>query len=288
MEIRRLSDDELKTKLKEFKAVIESEGNMPSNLNEVILLRYLKFFNGNVEKALKRLIGSMNVRNSYSHIFFSRDTKDPLLRKLSDYVEMVLLPKLTPQNNRIIVTRLIDFSTENIPDFDEILRVSSMIFDVAAITPENDGEKLADGEILVYDLNGLTAKHLTKLSLSSLRGFFKYMSEAHLMRIREIHLINCSSLVDKLFVLLRPFVGKAMQIMHFHQPDTETLFDFVPKNILPVELGGIDGSIEKTKRFWLEKTEANRDFVVDDEQWKFSDAGTDEKIEDSFAYMGFC
>jgi hypothetical protein len=171
---------------------------------------------------------------------------------------MVILPKLTPANNRVIITRLIDYTTDDIPEFDDTLRISSMIFDVTAITPEQHNGALADGEVLIYDLNGLTAKHLTKLSFSSLRGFFKYMSEAHLMRIREIHLINCSSLVDKLVMLIRPFVGKGMQIMHFHQPDSTTLLDFVPIEILPVELGGTDESIKKSKGYWIKKTEELR------------------------------
>ncbi|KAG5680476.1 hypothetical protein PVAND_009984 [Polypedilum vanderplanki] len=291
MEFKRISEDELKERLKVFKKEISAKGNIPENLNEIILLRYLKFFNGNVEKSLKRLIGSMEVRKSYPHIFFNRDTNDPLLGQLSDQVEMVLLPKLTPENNRIIVTRLIDFSTDNLPEMDETLRISSMIFDIAAITPENNGS-LADGEVLIYDLNGLTAKHFTKLSFSSLRGFFRYMSEAHLMRIREIHLINCSSLVDKLVMLIRPFVGKAMQIMHFHQPDSTTLFDFVPMDVIPVELGGTDESIIKSKIYWIKKTEEHREFIINDEQWKFTDARSDEdeeeNIEDNFSYMGFC
>jgi hypothetical protein len=199
---------------------------------------------------------------------------------------MVVLPSVTSENNRIIITRLIDYTTDNIPEMDDSLRVSSMIFDIAAITPESNG--LADGEVLIYDLNGLSAKHFTKLSFSSLRGFFKYMSEAHLMRIREIHLINCSSVVDKLVMVIRPFVGKAMQIMHFHQPESTTLFDFVPAELLPVELGGSGESIVKAKHYWIKKTEEHRDFVMNDNQWKFIDDDETSVEDDSFAYMGFC
>lgn len=54
--------------------------------DRVLLLRYLKFFNGNIEKAVKRLTVSMELRNHYSNIFFKRDTLDAQLRRLIDQV----------------------------------------------------------------------------------------------------------------------------------------------------------------------------------------------------------
>lgn len=172
---------------------------------------------------------------------------------------MILLPKLTPNNYRIILTRLINFDPDTII-FDDILSVSSVLSDVNLIIPENIHDNtLADGEILVYDLNGLTGRHLTKLGISSMRGFFRYMTEAHPMRIKQIHLINVSSLVDKIIMMIRPFISaKAMSIMHFHAPNSKTLFDFIPVEILPIEIGGTDETIETTKQFWIKKAKDYR------------------------------
>jgi len=152
---------------------------------------------------------------------------------------MILLSKLTRDNCRIIVTRLIDFNSDNII-FEDILSVSSMLSDVNLITSDDPSKNhLADGEILIYDLNGLTTKHLSKLGFSLIRGLFRYMIEAHPMRIKQIHLINISSLLDKIIMLIRPFIdSKVMNITHFHASDSTTLFDFIPHEILPIELNG--------------------------------------------------
>lgn len=172
---------------------------------------------------------------------------------------MVLLPKLTSDNCRIIVTRLVDFNPDKIV-FEDVLSVSSMLSDVNLVTSDDPTKNfLADGEILIYDLNGLTTRHLSKLRPSLMRGFFRYMIEAHPMRVKQIHLINVSSLLDKIIMLVKLFVGpKVMSIMHFHAPGSSTLFDFLPLDILPIELNGNDESIEISNKKWIKRTEELR------------------------------
>lgn len=102
----KLSDKQLEGKVEEFQSVISSRKNMSAiktgkssmNVNnkcffknncfsdKVFLLRLLKFYNGNMEKALKRLTVNMELRKSYSNIFFDRDTLNPRMRKLIDQV----------------------------------------------------------------------------------------------------------------------------------------------------------------------------------------------------------
>jgi hypothetical protein len=53
-----------------------------SSTDELLLIRCLKFFNGNVERALKKLLASMEVRKHYSNIYHKRDPFDPRLRRL--------------------------------------------------------------------------------------------------------------------------------------------------------------------------------------------------------------
>lgn len=172
---------------------------------------------------------------------------------------MIFMPTLTSENNRVILTRLVDFEPDNVV-FEDVLTVLSMLSDISLITPDVIEEnKLADGEILIYDLNGLSTKHLTKLGFSAMRCFFRYMMEAHPMRVRQIHLINCSSLLDKIVMLIRPFIGSnAMKVMHFHAPDSTTLYDFLPREILPVEIGGTDETLESVKQYWIKRTENYR------------------------------
>lgn len=169
---------------------------------------------------------------------------------------MVPLPKVTSDNNRILLLRLIDYDPENLV-FDEALVCFTMVYDVSVITPESDC--LADGEIIIFDLKGLTGRHLSKLSLSSLRCFFKYMVEAHPLKIKAVHIVNSHSLLDKLKLLMKPFLGsKAMKVIHFHMPNSTSLYDFVSRDDLPDEFGGTSGPIEVSKRYWIDRTDGHR------------------------------
>lgn len=169
---------------------------------------------------------------------------------------MILLPKKTPQNNRIMLIRLIDFNADHLI-FDDAITVASMVYDMTLITPEK--ESLADGEIAIFDFNGITVKHLVKLGFSTLRCYFKYMLEAHPMRVSEVHVLNCSSVMDKLLMILKPFLSaKTMKAIHFYLPNSTTLFDFIPRDVLPTELGGTDGILDDPKWYWIRRIEDHR------------------------------
>lgn len=169
---------------------------------------------------------------------------------------MALMPNVTADNNRILIIRLIDFDPNNLI-FDDAMRVFTLVYDTSVITPEEP--QLADGEIVIFDLKGLTAKHLTRMSLSSLRCFIRYMIDAHPLRIKQVHVVNSHSLLDKLMLILRPFLGaRAMKNIHFHQPNTNTLYDHVSRNVLPEEYSGTCGTIQTPKWYWIHRTEDYR------------------------------
>lgn len=86
---------------------------------------------------------------------------------------MTPLLKLTSDNKRVLIIRLIDFNPNNII-IDDALTVFTMVYDTSVISLDEDGQ-LANGEIVIFDLKGLTAKHLARMGLSTLRCFVKYM-----------------------------------------------------------------------------------------------------------------
>lgn len=291
MEFKRLTQKELEPKLIKFQEIIEQDENMPKNINKIFLLRFLKYFNGNIEKALKRLKANFQLRKDYPNMLLNRDSLSTRFRNIIQGIDIVMFRKLTSDNHRIILTKLIDFNPDNVLP-EDVLYFSSILADVKLTFPENsETGMLADGDILLYDLSGITPSHVTKLGFTSLRGFFRYMAEAYPMRIKEIHVLNCSSLLDKIMMITKPFIGSyASKIMHFHSPDSTTLFDFIPREFLPEELGGIDESYKISKKYWIEKIEEHREFISNDNLWTIKDAekSTDLTEEDSFAYMGFC
>lgn len=59
-----------------------------------------------------------------------------------------------------------------------------------------------------------------------------------------MHIINCNPVIDKITALIKPFIrADHFNLIHFHTPGSATLFNYVPKNMLPEEIG------KNTKRF---------------------------------------
>lgn len=132
-----------------------------------------------------------------------------------------------------------------------------MMSDVRLITP--DTKTLTDGEIPIFDMARVSYRHLTKIVLSTLRLYMKYTQEAHPVRVRQIHIINCNPIIDKIIYLIKPFVRtENFKMINFHTPESTTLFKFIPKEFLPIEYGGSVGSLETMKQFWMNKLESHR------------------------------
>lgn len=67
-------------------------------------------------------------------------------------------------------------------------------------------EEDVDGEIPIFDMSGYSLRHLTKTVLSSLRIYMKFVQEAHPVRIKQIHVLNSPSYLDKVLTVIKPFI----------------------------------------------------------------------------------
>lgn len=84
-----------------------------------------------------------------------------------------------------------------------------MVADVRMIaSPAEEPNSGWNGEVPVFDMAGFTLKHLTCVVLSVLRVYMKYTQEAHPVRLRQIHIINCASYVDRIMAVVKPFMRK--------------------------------------------------------------------------------
>lgn len=170
---------------------------------------------------------------------------------------MVLLPKMTTDNYRVWGTHLINSKTENFV-YDDALMGFMMVHDLMAITHTEEGE-LADGDVVIFDCANLTASHLSRIGLSSLKCFVKFLIEAHPVRIKQVHIINMHSIGNMLMYIMKPFLSaRVMKVVHFHSPKSTTLFDFVPKEMLTTEFGGDLGPNKTISAHWEQKIREQR------------------------------
>lgn len=56
--------------------------------------------------------------------------------------------------------------------------------------------------------------------------------------------------------------------MHFHTSGYESLYEFIPKEILPNEYGGNAGPTNKLHQENLEIIKKHQDYLFNDDNWK--------------------
>lgn len=173
-----------------------------------------------------------------------------------NFSDMVPLREATPENYKVIILRFINDDFDHI-QFNDVIKAFFMMSDVRLITP--DFKCLTDGEIPIFDMERVSYRHLTKIVLSTLRLYLKYTQEAHPVRVRSIHIVNCSPIIDKIIYLIKPFVRtENFNMINFHTPGSTSLFKFVPKENLPMEYGGSLGPIANMKAYWMKRIEKHR------------------------------
>lgn len=180
----------------------------------------------------------------------------------------------TPENNSVSIFRLVDSNPDKM-DFNDVIKAFYMASDVRLVTTE---EVWADGEVPVFDMTNVTLRHITKVVFSSLRLFMKYSQEAHPVIVQQIHIVNCSSLVNRVMWLIKPFLkAEVAERIQTHLPGSDTLYKFIPRYVLPKEYGGLSGSIDETRAYWMEYLEANR-FELNQQSFEESNESYSQRI----------
>lgn len=120
------------------------------------------------------------------------------------------------------------------------------------------GEEIAEGEIVIMDLKGLSFRHFLKVvgHLPTAIFYMRYLQEAAPIKLCQVNIINPSSIVDRMFSLMRPFMTKELlDVIQIHSK-LETLHTRIPKELLPQELGGTaDIDMIEIHKSWIEKLE---------------------------------
>jgi hypothetical protein len=85
---------------------------------------------------------------------------------------------------------------------------------------------------------GLSAVGTLRLMMKLINRYFLFQ-EAMLVKLKGLHYMSAPSFIDKLMMLVRPFLKKAlMDVLHIHQVGSRTIDAHVPMEALPKESGG--------------------------------------------------
>ncbi|XP_075155398.1 alpha-tocopherol transfer protein-like [Haematobia irritans] len=269
--MQAIGDAEQENTIDYLQKWFEENNKLPNKIDRILLTRFYYCMNKDAEETKKLLEINYAIRNDYPHIYIERDPTDEDTRNTFAYTDMVPLPGLTPENYRITLLRLINPDPNlmhHTEDTKAFLMVSDCRFSMPDVEEEN-GPLLSEGEVQIFDMRGYTMKHVARLSFRTLRTYLKFLQLAFPVRIKAMHMINCPSYLDKILKVVKPFINKEVfEMIHFHTTGIETLYEHVPKDMLPEEYGGKAGKLSDLKEQFTKQLSEKRDYLMDPDHWK--------------------
>lgn len=138
----------------------------------------------------------------------------------------------------------------------ECMRLALMVLE---LWQEEDGTW--PGLQIIFDMRMFSLQHLAKLDIQTIQHFLYYLQEAMLVKVTGLHFMNAPSFMDKVMMLIRPFLKKElMECLFIHQIGSTTLEKHMPMEGLPEEAGGRYTSTVKASGDLKERLRLNTDF----------------------------
>ncbi|XP_045450338.1 alpha-tocopherol transfer protein-like [Melitaea cinxia] len=243
---------------------LNKQPHLPHDVEDVLLRRFYTSSGKRMERVKRTMDLFFTIRSTAPELFLKRDPWSPEIRRVFEVTDMLPLPNKTKENYKVFIYRL------NNPDYDLFNFVDSVkTFFMLADTRLTEEDDIPSGEIPIFDSANITLKFIGKINLSVLRKYMLYTQEAIPIRLKQVHVINAPAYIGKLFALCKPFLkAEVAKLIKFHEPNTDTLYQDVPQDLLPFEYGGKAGSIDQIKRYWIKRIEAKRDwFLANDKNW---------------------
>ncbi|CAH0399448.1 unnamed protein product [Chilo suppressalis] len=238
--------------------------HLPHDVDETLLRRFLASSGYSMERAKRTIDLFFTIRSNSPEIFSMRDPWSAEIRRVFEITDLIPLPKKTNENYKVFLYRL------RSPDMDLFNFVDAVkTFFMLADTRLTEEDDIPDGEIPIFDSANVSLKFIPKINLSVMRKYMLYSQEALPIRLKQVHVINAPAYIGKIHAICKPFLkAEVAKMIKFHEPNSDTLYKDIPRELLPDEYGGKAGCLDDIKRHWVKRMEAKRDwFLSSDKRW---------------------
>ncbi|XP_046683964.1 alpha-tocopherol transfer protein-like isoform X1 [Homalodisca vitripennis] len=291
VQIRSELNEDVSTRnqdLEHIKEWLKRQPHLPPFDDDGRIMTFLRGCKFSLEKTKRKLDMYFTMRTAVPEFFSDRDPTKPEIQEVFRMAQVPPLPGLTPNGRRVVVMRGVD-AANNIPSVADGMKVVLMIGDVR-LKEELVG---VAGDVYILDAAIATpqhfASHFSKFTPTLIKKFLICVQEAYPVKLKEVHVINVSPLVDTIINFVRPFLkDKIRNRIHVHET-LDSLYEYVPKDILPEEYGGAAGSLDVINKQWHEKLVTYQDWFKEQETIKADESkrpGKPKTHDDLFGMEG--
>ncbi|CAH0713573.1 unnamed protein product, partial [Brenthis ino] len=251
--------EDLNTRDRDLAAIkdwLRKEPHLPDEWEDRPLITFLRGSSFSLEKCKRKLDMYFTMRAACPEFFTNRDATSPALREvLNSKLQGPTLPGVTPNGRRVTICRGIDPALDS-QQITEILKSALMIGDIR-LGEEVEG---VAGDIYVLDGAVLGPSLLAKLSPSTIKKFMICVQEAYPVKLKEVHVVNTTPIVERLVNFVKPFLKDKIRKRIFIHKDVKDIYNYIPREMLPKEYGGDCGTMDELQEKWTQKLIEYRDW----------------------------
>jgi len=233
---------------------------------DLFLTTFLRGCKFSLERTKEKLDNFHAIKTSLPEWFDNWDPKDPAVQEILSAGIFLPLPGFDREGRLVTLSR----SGKVVPSkmkLDDLIRTSLMVM---AVARAGEQQSVIRGLVQVQDMEGLGAHHLSLFNIPTIKKLIKMGESAWPLRPKMAHILNRPSLVDTVADLVKGLQKEKMQrrqVVH-PQGDYSGLVEDLGKDILPVEYGGTNGSVEDLAQFWKKEVEASAEWLTTQTKYK--------------------
>ncbi|XP_055685878.1 alpha-tocopherol transfer protein-like isoform X1 [Lutzomyia longipalpis] len=237
---RRVAERELretperkKEAIAELRRLLDQEKDLTYPDNEFWLVKFLRKCKYYPESALEMIKKYYDIKVKHPEYFYNFNINYYV--GIANMKMGMVSPRRDHKGRRVLIGRIMkDFDLEAY-SIEELFKGANAGMEVVSTEPDTQ----VNGIVGIIDLQELSLKHLKPLSPSLIRFAIKFSQDCVPLRIKGIHVLNESSIIDATYTIIKNFLSEKLRNrIYFHGNDYQSLHEFVPPNCLPKIYGG--------------------------------------------------
>ncbi|XP_036140015.1 retinol-binding protein pinta [Monomorium pharaonis] len=245
----------------EIRHWIKENDDFPAQIDDFLILRFLRVCKFDLEKTKARIRNHYKQQSDLPEWFIIKDPFQPEVQDILNLGIILPLRKRDSQGRCIFLMRV----TVHDPERHKIQDLMKTCNLVIGTTVKQYPIISIYGCVLLIDVSNPTIRHVIQSKPYDLMNMIHSAQNCYPMRYQKIILFNVPTLFNIIVKIMRSFMTQKMKSRFHVYSDALDCFKDIPADILPVEYGGTDGTLQELIEYWKKNVEKNFDWLTKDE-----------------------
>ncbi|XP_036333633.1 retinol-binding protein pinta-like [Rhagoletis pomonella] len=243
--------------------------HLNARTDDQFLVAFLRGCKYSVEKAKHKLDSYYAMRGAVPELYKDRFVNDAAIDILRSGVYLPLPKPIAPDGPRIHLARygVYDSSKYSMSD---VIKVRTMLGEIQF---REDDNAMIMGFMEVIDFKGIGAAHIFQFNAVLVKKVAVLGDKAWPYRPKGFHFINTPSSCEKVMNIAKSMMSEKIKKRFHMHPNLESLYKHIPKESLPAEYGGSNGTLEDGINTWEKKVLSYKEYFEEEAKY-----GTNEKL----------